>query len=441
MCDTFVHIPDQKNRPVIFGKNSDREPNEAQQIVRFPKYTREQNSVRTTFIEVNHPKEINEVILSKPFQMWGAEMGINEFGVVIGNEAVFTKIPFENKNNGLTGMDMIRLSLEICKTAEESLHRIIYYIERYGQDVCSGYTDKNFFYHNSFLIADKNEGYVLETAGRHWVYQKVVGYRAISNGLSIEEDFDGISQNAVEFAQKKGWTKKNENFNFRKAYSAWLMPKLAACTYRREQSEKKGRTNEVFSVEQAFEILRSHHPVNFDPSAGSTASICMHASGLFTPHQTVGSMVAELRKDKPATVWLTGSAAPCLSVYKPFYFGDEILNEENFKAPTSTYDHSYWWQWEELHRTVLKNFVPRLNEMNTDRKNFEQNILIEDRRLVGGNFDRSFYNSLSLKALSESKILLAKWKEGTKQSNDKSHLFYSAFWKRQNKKCGFPVAS
>jgi dipeptidase len=44
MCDTFVHIPSQKDASIIFGKNSDREPNEAQQIVRYPRTIRTQKT-------------------------------------------------------------------------------------------------------------------------------------------------------------------------------------------------------------------------------------------------------------------------------------------------------------------------------------------------------------------------------------------------------------
>jgi dipeptidase len=321
--------------------------------------------------------------------MFGAEMGCNEFGVCIGNEAVFTKIPFDKKNTGLTGMDLLRLSLEISKTAKEGLENIIYYLEKYGQDACGGYTDKSFYYHNSFIIADRNEGFVLETAGKHWIYEKVTGYRAISNGLSIEEKYDGISKEAIEFARKKGWSKKNKNFSFKKAYSQWLMPKLAACEYRRNNSEEKGKSFSDFSIENAFQVLRSHgeNPTSFLPENGSTKNICMHASGLFTPHQSVGSMVVELRKEKPTTVWLTGTSAPCLSFFKPFYFGNDILKEENFIVPIATFDNSYWWQWEKLHRAVLKNYTDAIPFIQFKQQELEQLWIKQDKILTEENWN------------------------------------------------------
>jgi hypothetical protein len=115
--------------------------------------------------------------------MWGAEMGANEHGVVIGNEAVWTTEPCAE--TGLLGMDLVRLGLERAATAGEALQLIVDLMEAYGQGGnCAEHFSFN--YHNSYLIADQEEAWVLETAGRYWVAEKITsGTRSISNSLSI----------------------------------------------------------------------------------------------------------------------------------------------------------------------------------------------------------------------------------------------------------------
>jgi dipeptidase len=95
MCDTFVALSNStENGSVIFGKNSDREPNEAHELVIIPHaYHLEGETVKCTYIDIPQVAETNAVLLAKPFWIWGAEMGANEHNVVIGNEAIFSKIP------------------------------------------------------------------------------------------------------------------------------------------------------------------------------------------------------------------------------------------------------------------------------------------------------------------------------------------------------------
>lgn len=441
MCDTFVHIPLRAEHPVIFGKNSDREPNEAQYIVRYPRQVRGRDTVRTTFIEVAHPRDSYEVILSRPFQLWGAEMGANEFGVTIGNEAVFTKMPFGKKNDGLTGMDMIRLALEISKSAREALEHITGYVERYGQDACGGYMDKNFYYHNAFIIADPQEAFVLETAGKFWVFEKVKGYRAISNGLSIESEFDGISAGAIDFARIKGWSKKSDDFNFKKAFSAFLMPKLARCESRRTQSETKGKSFSDLTAADAMQILRSHKSSDFTSDSARPDSICMHATGLFSPHQSTGSMVAELRKNGSHTVWLTGSSSPCLSLYKPFYFGSDVLNESNFPAPGAMADDSYWWQWERFNREVIKNYSDRKKLFEAEQDSVQLNFLDREKELQRNGVTPEQLGHFSQECLMISKNMLAEWRKRIREVPARHHFFYDRFWKQQNKYALAPFAS
>ena len=93
MCDTMIAtglITAQGNS--IFAKNSDRQPNEGQELVWFPARVNEPGSnLQCTYINISQVKETHAVLLSQPFWMWGAEMGVNEHGLVIGNEAVFSK--------------------------------------------------------------------------------------------------------------------------------------------------------------------------------------------------------------------------------------------------------------------------------------------------------------------------------------------------------------
>src|SRR5690554_5343005 len=179
MCDTMVALGDAtKDGSVIFAKNSDRQPNEPHLILRIPRNRYPKGKkLKCTYIEIDQVEETYEVLLLKPSWIWGAEMGSNEFGLTIGNEAVFTK---ENYGEpALLGMDMLRIALERCKSSEDALNLIIHLLETYGQGGNCGY-QKRFTYHNSFLIADRNSAWVLETAGQYWVAEKVKSIRSIS---------------------------------------------------------------------------------------------------------------------------------------------------------------------------------------------------------------------------------------------------------------------
>jgi len=185
VCDTFVALPDATlSGELIFGKNSDRPSGEVQDVVAFPA---QQHAVgdtaQCTYLQIPQARQVFAVVLSKPRWMWGAEMGANEHGVVIGNEAVWTTQPYADI--GLTGMDLVRLGLERGATAFDALQVIVDLMEVHGQGGnCAEHFAFN--YHNSYLIADQVEAWVLETAGRYWVAEKITGgTRSISNNLSI----------------------------------------------------------------------------------------------------------------------------------------------------------------------------------------------------------------------------------------------------------------
>lgn len=65
--------------------------------------------LQCTYIMVEQVEATQAVILSKPAWMWGAEMGANASGVVIGNEAVWTRMNDPSDcDEKLLGMDLVR---------------------------------------------------------------------------------------------------------------------------------------------------------------------------------------------------------------------------------------------------------------------------------------------------------------------------------------------
>ncbi|MBS0360436.1 MAG: C69 family dipeptidase, partial [Proteobacteria bacterium] len=204
MCDTLTALRSSTARgATLFAKNSDRERNEAQALEMTPRRAGG-GPIRLTYITIEDAFQTHACLLSRPFWMWGAEMGVNEYGVAIGNEALHSVVPAQRKR-ALTGMDLVRLGLERATTAAEAVEVMIDLLERHGQGGDCGHLAR-FYYHNGFIVADAREAYVLETVGRWWVVERVRHHRALSNAYSIGKSFDDVSEELAAFAQAQGWT-------------------------------------------------------------------------------------------------------------------------------------------------------------------------------------------------------------------------------------------
>ncbi len=350
---------------VWFGKNSDREPGEAQLVEQLPARTYSAAKLRCTYLEIPQTHHTFEVVLSRPFWMWGAEMGANERGVVIGNEAVFTKLPYAKE--GLLGMDLLRLALERADCAREALHLITDLISRHGQGGACGYRNKKFRYHNSFLIADPNEAWVLETADKYWVAERVKGIRTISNGLTIGKEFDLIAPDAYEFARSQGWCKTADDFDFARGFGDARVSKASGGDERRACTLQRLSVNEHgVGREDLFAALRDHN--GFTPKQGWRMQMpCAHASWWPTRRsgQTTGSMVSRVAA-RDATHYLTGTSSPCLSVFKPV-----ILGRDNNLGDTER----LFWQHERLQRLVVGDYARRRAVFEEARVTFQVEAL------------------------------------------------------------------
>jgi dipeptidase len=440
MCDTFTIPPElsQTGRRIL-AKNSDREPNEAQDILVVPRQNPAGGVVRLRSLLVPHVEETHAVILSKPFHMWGAEMGVNEHGLAIGNEAVFTRIGHARKEDGMTGMEMLRLALESCRTAAQALDRISALVEAYGQDACGGYRDRGFYYDNSFLITDPTQAFILETAGRHWVFRAAKGFQSISNRLTIESEWDGISGHAIDFAHRRGWVPRGRPFSFSKAYTSPLMSRLSMASQRRTAcmnlaALRSGR--EGLGLQDAFTILRSHATEEFAPHKGRMDSLCLHATGLLTPSQTTASMVAELDPSSFSTVWLTGSSAPCLSLFKPFFTDACQPSVPISKPSTPVPNDSHWWRWEEWHRMAIRRYPAARKLWREHAEPIEREWT--DLASLAGSWDRARRLLFTRDALERSDSLIASMKERLRNADRLSvGWLYGLHWDRRDRQAGF----
>jgi dipeptidase len=377
MCDTLVSLTQHnRHQRVILAKNSDREPDEAQQLLYIPSQKPNEDYLRCTYISIPQASNTHGMILSKPFQMWGAEMGVNEHGLAIGNEALFTKKRAAKTNTGLSGMDMLRLALERCTTAGEAVQLITRLLETYGQDACGGYRNKDFFYSNSFLIADPTESYVLETSGKDWVYKKVEEFYSISNGITLEHEFDTASQGIQELASAYTGKKRREGFSFRRQQSDFLYTTLSFCRTRQKTSFNALEASRgSFDIEKAMNLLRSHHGDDSKekPTKAGPRNLCMHASGILNPSSTTGSMIAEL--SETPIVWLTGCPYPCISLYKPFFFHESSSLCDQRYLPRAKSDRTPWWQIHSIHEKAKAGYPRFLAKAIPERNKLQHELL------------------------------------------------------------------
>ncbi|GAB4325273.1 MAG: acyl-CoA--6-aminopenicillanic acid acyltransferase [Promethearchaeota archaeon] len=381
MCDTLVaDASTTRDGVVLFAKNSDRDFNEAQQVVHVAAADHpDGGALRCTHVTIPQVAHTHEVVLSKPYWIWGAEMGANEHGVVAGNETVFTREPLPTKP-GLIGMDLLRLGLERGRTSREALDVIVALLAEYGQGGACSATDPNYQYHNSFLIADPNEAWVLETAGRYWAAEKVEGTRSISNGLTIGEKIDLAHPDLISHAVEAGWAKDDDGFDFSLAYADPTLEEVAGAAARRAcTSSNLARKAGELELADLVAYLRDHGAAGekWTPARCDMTSVCLHASPR-TISQTTGSQVSVLRPGGEVSVhFFTGTPTPCLSLFKPVFLpgaGVEVPGP----PPGAEYDErALWWAGERLHRLVDLDYGARAPVVQADRDAVEQRLLGE----------------------------------------------------------------
>lgn len=349
MCDT-VYI--RRDGVGWLAKNSDREPDEPQALVwRAAVAGDAAASVRCTYIDVPQVARRHGVLLSQPSWLWGGEIGVNDQGVAIGNEAVFSKL-VDRTGQALLGMDLLRLGLERAATAREALDVITGLLQAHGQGGPAGYRDKAFRYDNSFLIADADEAWVLETAGRLWAAKRVQSW-AISNCYSLGEDFDLCSPGLQDAARQRGLWDGQAPFHFAKAFDTRLYAWVGGAHRRRALNAEALACGLEPSWASLAARLRDHGQHGDDFARHDNRQVCLHAASFWRPSQTTASLIARLAPGQATQIAATGSSAPCLSLFEPMELTAQGSASALRAMPQSLVAASAWARWEPVHQRAL----------------------------------------------------------------------------------------
>ena len=273
-------------RCTLFAKNSDRPPTEAQRLD-WQAAAAPSGPVRATHIEVGAAGDDTLGVLgSRPWWCWGFEHGLNEAGVAVGNETIYTTLDPRGYPPALTGMDLVRLALSRAATAKDCVGVIVDLIEQYGQGG-TGHVGVERPYWSSFLVADGADAWVVETSGRTWAVEQVERTRAISNRTTIA-DFDATHRHPDQ------------------PVHTLVDPRLRA-------------SEAVLAAEPVTVSSLRAHARSHEGDAASGFTVCMHAEGI---EATTAAIVAELPPEgggRPVAHLLLGS--PCSSVFVPHVVG------------------------------------------------------------------------------------------------------------------------
>ena len=353
MCDSLVAVgSNTTDGATLFAKNSDRHAGECQPFVQLPAAFHPRGAqVRCTHVTIPQVAETYRVMGHSPWWVWGFEHGVNEHGVAIGNHTVFSREPVE-PTPGLIGMDLVRLGLERGRDAREALEVIATLIEQHGQGG-AGFGPGEAGYHNSFMLADPEQAWVMETTGRRWAARRV-DLGSQSNHMALGSNWSIGSRDLESFARLEGWWSGRERLDVAAAYRNPDVPGVISEGRLARSAElleaARGKHDELTMMD----ALRDHGAGSVMPPAGNANddphrySLCMHAEPVGT---TTASLVARLPTDRtaPWPVWV-GFGSPCLGPFLPVYLDGvlPIALARGGGEPPSDGVPSAWWTFHEL---------------------------------------------------------------------------------------------
>ena len=425
MCDTLAALPGcTAEGGVLFAKSADCEVNEANALVRIPRARHVPGeTVRLTHLVIPQARETNELILTKAFWTWGCEIGVNEFGLCMGEEAVFTT-EMNEPQDGIIGPDLVRLGLERARTCRQAIEVMTALLSTYGQGG-NAELKGNSHFDSSFLMTDPREAWVLETAGRKWAVRRIDDFGSISNALSIGKDWERCSE--ATDAGSLDWA---ATFAL-----PGIPPTLGAPQRRTASFEGLARSRGSITAAAIFNLMRSHGN-GYDPAAAPVHSgLCMHAGPQKDRWwQADGVMVADIHGED-ILAWVTGTSGTCLSIFKPVFPGLEL--PDIGPLPAEHFDpRSLWWKHELLHRRAMADFDRLVPEIRADFDALEGEFLAAAPSIRKGTATekRDFMDHCFRRAMRETDAWIARL--GARTDLSFKDAAYRMMWAKLNAAAG-----
>ena len=416
--------PATRDGGVLFAKSADCEVNEANAIVRIPRQVHAPGEmVRISHLVIPQAPLTHEVLLTKAFWTYGCEVGVNEFGLCMGEEAVYTTEMREEKD-GIIGPDLVRLGLERARTCREAIEVMTRLLDEFGQGG-SAELKGNSHFDSSFLLSDASEAFILETAGRRWALRQVRDTASISNMLGIRRDWDRISgsdaKGSVDWAASYGLPE--------------VPPTLGAPDRCRVTGEALARARGGISARTIFDLMRHHGPGYHPATAPVHSGVCVHAGPQKNRWwQADGVMAADV-KGTDILVWVTGTSGNCVSIFKPLFPGVDL--PDFGPLPTERFDpSSLWWKHELLHRRAMADFSNLVPAIRADFDRLEDEFLAEAPSVRSGGMaeKRDFSGSCFRRAMDATEAWIARLSaRGDLSFTDPA---YRAMWAKVNAAAG-----
>jgi len=365
-CDTMVALAGvTRHGQTLFAKNSDRPADECQPLVQRERGTHPSGELTgTQFVEVPEVGVTHRHVGSRPHWCWGYEHGFNEHQVVIGNEALPSKLEPSQKPR-LIGMEILRLGLERARSASEAVDVMADAIERHGQGEFANSANVG-TYDNGYIVADRHDAFVVETAGHQWAVKQVEAAVGISNVYSIELGWDRISPDARAFAVKQGWWASTEDsLNFGEAFAKSSRKEGSGAMRRARSCAVLSQRSGSLDAPTMMSLLCDHsdgtspeEPFQTEIRPGS--GICVHCPEDGRGGNTAASLVADLCADgSRLPVYWCSLYSPCVGLFFPVFIEGHL--PEILSVGGATPDgRSPWWMFHRLSRLARSEPATRI---------------------------------------------------------------------------------